>query len=330
MVIITDRDRNDLFALSDTAEVDAELNDGGFDFELTTYDEVDPEIREGYVMYIPDTEIGGMVTGMKTDSSVRRTTYTGLVWRGMMKRKIIEPPSGADFKTVSGELNTILRQLIDPEFGGIIKASTENTGTNVSFQFDRYCTLLDGINKMLDANGYRLNIVYVNSETAANGYAEVSAVPVHDYSDEIELSQNYDLTFTFRKTAGYNHIIAAGKGDLRDRTIVHLYADANGNISANKTFTGADERTYFYDYSSAENADTLRESAKDKLKELRSEESIEMKIQRIKEINVNIGDIIGGRDYKSGRNLSKKVSNIIAKVTGGELTKEYKVGGNNV
>lgn len=330
MVIIADEYRNDLLALSDTAALDAELNDGDRDFRLTIYDDVDPGIQEGYTVYIPDSEIGGVITGMETDSSVKTTTFTGKCFRGMLSQKIIEPPSGADFKTVSGELNTVLTGLINNEFSGILMASEESTGQNVSFQFDRYCTLLDGINKMLDSVGYRLNIVYLNGESAANGYAEVSAVRVHDYSDEIELSQNYNLTFKYKKTAGYNHIIAAGKGDLKDRVIVHMYADANGTISAAKTFSGAEERTYFHDYPSADNAATLRESAIDKLKEIRSEESMEMKIERLQEINVNIGDIVGGRDYKTGKSMTAKVSNIIAKVAQGELTKEYKVGGNNV
>ena len=330
MVIIADENRSDMFALSDTAELDAELNDGGYDFALTIYDEVDPELNDGYTMYIPDTEIGGIITGMETDSSVQKTTYTGNVWRGMLRNKIIEPPAGSDYLTVSGELNAILSDLIDSEFGGAILVSDESTGQNISYKFDRYCTLLDGINKMLGNAGYRLHIVYKNASSAANGYAEVSAVPVHDYSDEIELSQNFNLTFKYKKAAGYNHIIGAGKGELQNRMIVHLYADGDGNISSTQTFTGADERTYFFDYSSADDADTLEESTRDKLKELRTEESLEMQIERLKEINVNVGDIVGGRDYKTGRSMSAKVSNIIAKVMNGELTKEYKVGGNNV
>ena len=67
----------------------------------------------------------------------------GITWRGRLQYKVIEPPAGSDYKTVSGELNQVMKTLIEPEFDGLFRVSSEDTGISVkNFQFDRYCTCL--------------------------------------------------------------------------------------------------------------------------------------------------------------------------------------------
>ena len=72
-----------------------------------------------------------------------------------------------------------------------------DTGVTVSnYQFDRYCTLLEGITKMLKSVGYRLSIRH-KREKGIPGYVLIEAVPVVDHSDEIELSKDC-LLYTSR------------------------------------------------------------------------------------------------------------------------------------
>lgn len=172
----------------------------------------------GNLVYVPDTEFGGIIEDVLTDTSLDYVELKGYTWRGRMEMKVIEPPSGSDYKTVSGELNAVLKKLIEPEFGGLYVVSGESTGVAVSnYQFDRYCTLLEGITKMLKTVGYRLDIQH-KRERGVPGYILIRAVPIVDYSDEIELSKDSGLNYTMEdKRNGVNHLIVTGKGELKDR-----------------------------------------------------------------------------------------------------------------
>ena len=320
-IIIADTSGNDLYALSEAAYLDAELHAGRYDFELIVYDAIDGILPVPSRMYVEGTEIGGIIKELETESNSDVTYYRGYCWRGLLNQKVIIPPAGSDYKTVSGDLNTILAGLINSEFGGLIEASGTNAGKTTTFTFDRYCTLLDGIDKMLKSVNYRMSIEYTNAAKVV-----ISAVPVTDWSDTIELSQDYNMSFVFNsKQNGINHLIAGGKGELSERMILHLYTDEDGNISDTKTFTGADEMVYFYDYPSAEDADTLRAEAVKKLEELRSKDKLSMNFESTDDINISIGDIVGGRDYKTGLSMTAKVANIICRIKGGHIRKEYQL-----
>ena len=113
----------------------------------------------------------------------------GLTWRGMLSRKIIEPPSGQSYRVVSGEMNQILAEMIEPEFDGLFVVAEVDTGVTVTnYQFERYVDLHDGLSDMMQEYGLRFQIAY-REETQGIGYVEIQAVPVTDFSAEIELSQ---------------------------------------------------------------------------------------------------------------------------------------------
>ena len=110
-------------------------------------------------IYVPDEEFGGIIGEMLTDTSLDYVELRGFTWRGMLEHKIIEPPEGSAYKIVSGELHSVLNELIYQEFGGLFVVSTKDTGVVVTdYQFERYCTLLSGIKKMLKSVGYRLKL----------------------------------------------------------------------------------------------------------------------------------------------------------------------------
>ena len=93
------------------------------------------------LVYVPDTEYGGIIGSVLTDTTLDYVELKGYTWRGMLEHKIIQPPAGSDYKKISGELNEVLKTLIEPEFDGLFVVSQENTGVSVSnYQFDRYCT----------------------------------------------------------------------------------------------------------------------------------------------------------------------------------------------
>lgn len=275
-------------------------------------------------------EIGGRIKKIKVLTEKGQVKASGYTWRGNLAKKIIEPPEGEAYLVVSGDANEILSSLIDGEFDGLIVASGENSGFTIkSYQFNRYCTILDGISSMLASVRAKLQIQYVPSKEAGGvmekGYVEISAVPINDYSDKVEFTNEgrIHMTATDDRT-GVNHLICLGKGELTERTVIHLYVDQNGTVGQTQYYTGIDEITETYDYSSVESEEELLESGTKKLNELKNTRSIEISPD---DIEVDIGDIVGGKEEITGIEMKTSIIRIIYKINNnGTLTKQYKVG----
>lgn len=252
----------------------------------------------------------------------------GYTWRGRMAMKVIEPPAGSDYRVVSGELNAILKKMIEPEFGGLYVVPGTDTGVTVSnYQFDRYCTLLEGITKMLKSVGYRLSIRH-KREKGIPGYVLIEAVPVVDHSDEIELSKDCGLNYTMEdKRNGVNHLIVTGKGELQNRNVFHLYVWPDGSFKKTQYYKGLDEIAQVYENTSTE-TDELESQSTKKLQDLCSKKTFGMDIAKLG-IDVGIGDIVGGRDYLTGMYSSKPIENIIYSITNRIESKEYELEGEN-
>lgn len=284
------------------------------------------ELTFSSLIYIMGTEYGGIIGEVLTDTTLDYVELKGLTWRGRLAKKIIQPPAGSDYKTVSGELHTIMKSLIEPEFDGLFVVSQENTGVTVSnYKFDRYCTLLDGLTKMLKSKGYRLKLTFQREENEP-GYLYIEAVQIVDYSDQIELSQDCQLNYTMDdKRDGVNHLIVTGKGELQDRNVLHLYVQEDGSLGKTQYYTGLQEIAEVYENTSTE-TDELEEASIDKLQELMNKKTFKMDVAALG-IDVDIGDIVGGRDYLTGMYMAKPVENIIYELTGDVESKNYKLEG---
>lgn len=326
-IIVTDKDGRQIKPLL-RASLDMELNSGDRDFVITIpLTEWDKRIIPGDRIFVQDTEIGGILGTPIVCSNVNAISIKGYTWRGRLERKIIVPPNGQGHYSVSGELNDVLRNLIEPRFGGVIIVPQIDTGVSVTYQFERFDNVLDGCTKMLKTVGHKIKITYNMGEPNGTGWVEVSAVPIVDYSEEIELSQDSKLIFTMTdKQDGVTHLIAGGKGDMQDRNILHFYAQADGSVGKTQYYTGIDEIEYFYENTSADTED-FETKAIEKLEELMNKKTFEMDVEQLG-IDVEIGDIVGGRDYRTGMSMKKPLENIVIKISGGKISKEYKLEGN--
>lgn len=278
------------------------------------------KIPKGSLIYIPDTEYGGIYRRTNTNTEQGYINIGGLTWRGRMQKKIIEPPPGQDYATDAGELNTIVKARVEAAFPGLFVGSTESTGVTAStFRYDRYCSLEAGLTKLLKAYGYRLELSYSQLLKAV----VVSAVPIVDYSQSIELSSDMRNDYTMQsKKDGVNHLICLGKGELKDRTVYHWYADVNGNISTTQTQFGVDEITEIFDNPGAELPDLIQ-SGRDRLASLMDSDKFDMKTASNRDIG--IGDIVGGRDYLSGMIMTSPIAGKIVTLENGFENIEYKL-----
>ena len=212
MVILANEDLRELGAIKD-ANITVDLNgDRTFSVQIARSNWYE-ELTFSSLIYIMGTEYGGIIGEVLTDTTLDYVELKGLSWRGRLAKKIIQPPAGSDYKTVSGELHAAMKSLIEPEFNGLFVVSQEDTGVMVSnYQFERYCTLLDGLTKMLKSKGYRLQLSF-RREQNEPGYLYIEAVPIVDYSNQIELSRDCQLNYTMDdKRDGVNHLIVTGKG----------------------------------------------------------------------------------------------------------------------
>lgn len=327
-LILADQNLKDIAPVMD-AEIDIAIGEEN-DYEIKIpRNEWRPEYTFGNVFYVKDTEYGGIIGEMDTSTAEDTISLLGRTWRGMLDKKIIRPPAGQDYKKVSGELNLVLNDLVAEHFDDYFVVVQIDTGVSVTnYQFDRYCTLLAGINKMLKSVEYRLKIRYVQQERGQPGYVELSAVPIVDYSEQIELSQDSRLNFTFRNCRnGVNHLICLGKGELQERQVIDLYVQEDGSIGSEPYYTGIREIAATYEDTSSE-TDELEKKGREKLQELMNSTSFSMDVETLN-MDVAIGDIIGGRDYLTGLYAKKPIAKKIYKVEDGKTSLEYEIEGDD-
>ena len=325
MVILANENLQELCAIKD-ANVTVDLNgDRTFSVQIARSN-WRPELTFSSLIYIMGTEYGGIIGEVLTDTTLDYVELKGMSWRGRLAKKIIQPPTGSDYKTVSGELHTVMKSLIEPEFDGLIVVSQEDTGVNVSnYQFDRYCTLYDGLVKMLKSKWYRLQLSF-RREQGEPGYLFVEAVPIVDYSNRIELSRDCQLNYTMDdKRDGVNHLIVAGKGELQDRNVLHLYVQEDGSIGTQQYYTGLQEIAEIYENTSTE-TDELWSKSEERLQELMNKKTFRMDVAKLG-LDIGIGDIVGGRDYLTGMYMAKPVENIVYELIGDVESKTYKLEG---
>lgn len=276
-------------------------------------------IPDGGRLYIPNTEYGGLYKKTEVVSKYGTVAAGGYTWRGLMHRKVIEPESGEDYAVDSGELNDIIGSRVSAAFPHLMVGSNETTDVTVSYQYKRYCTLYDGLKSMLASVGYRLRLAYDQVQARL----VVDAVPIVDYSSEIEYSS--DMNAHYKMTLDYmgiNHLICLGAGELRNRVVIHLYVDRNGVISTTQSLFDEDEVVGIYDYKGAE-YDELMKSGIEQLERGINRSKFSIDLDTVKE--VAIGDIVGSRDYTTGYTVKAPIITKVVKFREGVEKTEYKL-----
>ena len=317
--------------LSATAEIDLDLSyeadnkDGVNDGELTTEDN---NITYGCYIFWPGTEYGGRILDLKRKTSSTSKTWYFDTWRRMLGQSIIEPPEGeAYYRVENMDANVMLNEVFSGRFESFFVVPEYLSGIDVSGQFDRYTTLLDGVTKILKAHGARIKITAVQGGPGDAFRVQVEAVPIMDHSEEIEYSQDNRVNLTLRDNRrGINHLICLGSGELTERTVRHLYVQEDGSIGDLQYYFGIDERVAVHDYPNAEDENELLESGKEKLESLRNYKKLDMSVD---DLDLDIGDMIAGRDRETGLYLAQKIVNKVLKIKKGKETITYKVKGDD-
>lgn len=314
-LICADENGVPFHAVSDCV-LDCAWGSGENDFELTLYDGT--VLPDRGLVYVDGTEVGGIVDHMKDELSdgVSVVTYSGRSWHGMLAGKVLQPDSGQDYLKVSGPVNQVLSNLLARiGLSDVFKVRADSTKTIPTFRFDRYCTAYDGIRRMLAANDLKLMFQEVD------GTIWMYAMPVVAHDDTVDSDLvDFSITKDYRRT---NHMIGLGKGDLRNRLVVHYYADGSGKVSNIRTFDGRDEIAAVYDYSSAEKNE-LDKQTKKQLQDLQGAGAVDVTVHD--GLSLDVGDRVAGRDHVTGLTVTAIVLKKIVKLSGGLLSVSYEVG----
>lgn len=260
-------------------------------------------IEEESLLYIDDTEWGGMVRGFREDTTGDTDALyaLGQTWHGLLAETVLCPPAGSAHVTVQGDANDAIAYVVDLcGKGDMFDVESAPSGIAVDFQFDRFCTLYDGLRKMLSQSGAKLKIA-----KDPGCQPRLYAAPVDDYSDGEKALQ---FGYVAERVRPVNHLVCAGQGENEERIVIHLYADEDGNVSFEQTLFGAKERSELYNYTSADYEKLLEDGTK-KLREAQNAQSLEIRVPA--GIQLDIGDIVGTQSEKAELQTKTDISKVI-------------------
>lgn len=275
----------------------------------------------GYYLYIEGTEYGGTVDSIEVVSETQEVIYYGRTWHGILESKIIIPDSGSAYLTVTGDAHSILSTIISRlGLSSLFAVDKSSSGVNVSnYQFDRYTDGYTGIVKMLDSVGLRLQIEYRDEKVVLSTAKKYNHATDEEFDPE---SINMQLK---KKIRTVNHLVCLGSGELENRTVIHLYADENGNVSEIQTQFGLQEYAAVYDYSSVESEEELVKQGTERLKSLWQTDEMVIKLDDVSDY-YHVGDMVGATDSATGLSATATIRKKIVTIKDGLISISYEVG----
>lgn len=339
-LIYTDANMIDIGVLLDY-QFDLAFGQDENDFECTISTN-DHCCDAGYYLHIEGTEYGGIIDNIEVDTEGNRIVYSGRTWHGILGSRIILPlqkdeassgsvtvktvdSDGASlvdkYLVISGDANHCIKFILKRlNLSALFTGSEEAADVLIqNFQFNRYTDAYSGLVKMLDSVKMRLHVEYLN------GQVVVSAIEKYDYTTDEEFDSSMvelDLKKRFKTV---NHLICLGSGELENRMVVHLYADADGNISQTQTQTGMDEYVGVYDFPSVESEEELFSGGVERLKELWQPDELVINMDDTSDF-YNVGDRVGATDDITGLSVSGNIQKKIVTIENNQINISYKVG----
>ncbi len=181
-------------------------------------------------IFIPNTEIGGIIDSVIVNSSDNAVKYKGRNFRGILNDKIITVPEGQSYVSAQGDISAAINDLISEaglssEFY-CLASDVDDVSTTVDYQFTPFCTLYDGIIELANSINFKLIFTF----NASNKRVEITPALQENYTDFLTYTKNNSIDFDIEdNVAAVNHLILIGyKEDKRYR--IDLYVNENAQI----------------------------------------------------------------------------------------------------
>lgn len=262
-LIYTDKNRRDVNPLIGY-NLDLAIGADENNFELTLPLK-ETDLESGCYIYMEGTEYGGIIDKPGVNTRDRKIKYNGRTWHGILNTHILEPESGVDYLFFDGEANEVIAEVIElTGLGDLFEASTADSGLEIDNYECRYTPAYAALADMLFKATGKLHMEY------REGKVRLSALPYIDYSQNEEWDASQKDFSAERNDRPVNHLVCLGSGNLKDRHVIHLFADAGGGVQPYTTtdiptkdedyildkrgqqLFGADEVAQVYDYANAE------------------------------------------------------------------------------
>ena len=215
-LIYTDPSLNELGFLQGF-DLDLEDSEQQHTFQLKVSRTVWPSLGPGSYIYVDGhTEFGGKITKIKHITSQNEITLEGRTWLGLLQTKIISPPYNTAYRSETNKTISYIVSAILSETSLASLFEVASTSGEVSFQFDRYCTVLSGLQKLYAASDLRFRCFYDSTQKKVQIRGDVS----DDVSTEEFSSYQYDFDIS-KDYEPVNHVIGLGSGELAQRMVCH-------------------------------------------------------------------------------------------------------------
>ena len=332
VILATADGRDEMFI-----DFDMDIEVGGDNtFEIAIpYGEYDKNVwKIGKRVYAKGTEFGGLIGEIESRTVEDMVYVRGYTWRGLVSKKRREPTdppvswpaaytlgdivfwTGTRHLDSDSELFNPL-QYHEPYIYIAPSKTIPRRAANILTYLESVCSL--GNCKFV----IRYEYDYLGEPIVGYG-----AEAITNYSTEIEFSEDENIKYTaVNKKNGTNYLWCMGSGTGSNRTIILLHVMSNGKIeqiTSNSLYPSGTDIVDLFDFPNAESADELKKYGIEHLEELRSRNTFDAEIENL-ETPLLIGDYISGKDYITGQTISKPITRIIYKRTGGEETIEYSI-----
>ena len=273
---------------------------------------------EGWRVYVDGTPWGGIVDKVKASKGrdgSPRVVCSGRTWQGILAGRRLTPRAGSARLGAHGEAGEALASLVaDLGLDGLFEV--ERSPDPVSYEFERFTDAYSGIREMLASSGLKLVLKSVQGRVLMRA-DKVEAIEVDGSRIGVEVERVHRCV---------NHLVCAGTGELEDRIVIDLYADAEGNVIETQSLFGVDEIEAYYDYNNADEAE-LRDSGAEKLKGMQSHGAVSVRFPD--GIEAEVGDVLSGIDDALGVSAAAPVVKKVVKIERGIVSVSCEAGCEN-
>ena len=328
-VIYADEKRMELGILQNIKKLDVECGtDNDFELSLTKNESDKQRIKQGFYIIVPDSEFGGIIEEYQKATDDDYIYWRGYTWRDFLNQIVTKPAEVGTSITDEDANDVISRVLSIYGLGEMFELPTVPSGVVIkNLTVDRYITPLELFDKMLSAYGGKLKISVKQGRPNAAFTIKVEAVKAADHSEDEYTNEQSGITLDIQiSERGINHLVCLGKGELDDRTIVDLYVQEDGSISETPFYTGTAERMGRYENTSSETRESL---VSDGIKKLKTLQNYKKATLHVENKDLDIGDIVGARDYSTNVAIKKPIISKILNYNGTTSKIEYEVEGDD-
>lgn len=298
------------------------------DFEVKIQNKLfrDDRHRKNCRIYAENTEYGGLIRNINPVTEDHIVKLSGPTWRGLLNQKAINPESNT-YIMLKGEANRVLSGfIVKLGLSEMFTVSNQNSGIELDYKVPLQSMLYDAFSAALEEVGARLDIKYKLGDPNEKGYVLLTAKPVEDHSETIEISEDGNVKLNILDYQnGVNHLICYGKGELSARQRVDLYVWPDGSIQKTAHYTAIDLVEQYYENTSSETLQDLEKEGRKKLLDLMNYKQLRISVS---DMDLELGDVVGGRERITGIYMTSPVVRKIVTVSGkGRVKIDYKLKG---